>query len=178
MLILVTGTPGSGKSKVAEKLACRAGTGKRLYIATMEPVDEESIVRISRHREMRMDKGFDTLEYYGVFSDFTPPKGYDTALLECVTNLLANEMFSPGGAGESWRESILGGITRLQRAVETTVVVTNTFSAAHKEYDAATIQYISNMYEINRELAYRADAVADVRHGEPVWIKGDESCAS
>ena len=38
MLILITGTSGSGKSEYAEKICCElAGSAKKYYIATMHP---------------------------------------------------------------------------------------------------------------------------------------------
>lgn len=177
MLCLVMGEPKSGKSIVAEKLVCHTGQGRRLYIATMEPTDEAGIARVARHRGMRAGKGFDTLEYYRDFKSFIPPDGYGVALLECMTNLLANEMFSPQGAGANWRDSILTGISKLQSAVETIIIVTNEFSVENKDYDADTVQYIKNMNEINKELAGLADVVVSVSHGVPVWMKGGASCA-
>ena len=61
MLILVVGGAASGKSAFAESLACQ-GALPRVYIATMQAMDEECEIRIARHREMRAGKGFSTLE--------------------------------------------------------------------------------------------------------------------
>ena len=42
MLILITGTSGSGKSEYAEKICCGlAGSAKKYYIATMQPYGAE-----------------------------------------------------------------------------------------------------------------------------------------
>ena len=62
--MMVTGGSGSGKSEFAESLVTGLADGPNLYIATMFPFDEECHKRIARHREMRKDKGFDTLECY------------------------------------------------------------------------------------------------------------------
>ena len=64
MLILVTGGSGSGKSAFAESVVMGLKTRPNLYIATMYPFDEECHRRIARHRLMRRDKGFETLECY------------------------------------------------------------------------------------------------------------------
>ena len=49
MLTLVTGGAASGKSEYAERLAA-ACDGPRVYIATMRPLDKESVARIEKHR--------------------------------------------------------------------------------------------------------------------------------
>ena len=46
MIIVVIGTPDSGKSALAEKLCCElAGSMKKKYIATMVPYGEEGLKR-------------------------------------------------------------------------------------------------------------------------------------
>ena len=63
MFLVVTGGSGSGKSAYAEKRVASFGSHlKRYYLATMENCDEESEKRIQRHRAMRADKGFETIE--------------------------------------------------------------------------------------------------------------------
>ena len=42
MLHLITGGSGSGKSRYAEGEILKLGPGRRIYIATMYPSDEES----------------------------------------------------------------------------------------------------------------------------------------
>ncbi len=96
MLILVIGGSGSGKSEYAEQRCMELDIGPKLYIATMEAYDEESLTRVARHRKMRSGKGFDTLECYTHLEEALIPAGR-TVLLECMSNLVANEMFSPLG---------------------------------------------------------------------------------
>ena len=48
-----------------------------------------------------------------------------SVLLECMSNLVANEMYDPSGAGENAEESILAGIHKLQKVSDDLVVVTN-----------------------------------------------------
>ena len=59
---------------------------------------------------MRKDKGFDTLECYTGLKH-ADVSGYHTVLLECMSNLAANEVFSPEGAKEHAYEAICDGIT-------------------------------------------------------------------
>ena len=62
MLILVTGGSASGKSAYAESLCLTASP--RVYLACMQPFGAEGAKRIERHRTMRKDKGFLTVERY------------------------------------------------------------------------------------------------------------------
>ena len=62
MEALVYGGAASGKSRYAEDLLCAlSGEGPRIYLATMEAMDEESRARVRRHRALRQNKGFSTL---------------------------------------------------------------------------------------------------------------------
>ena len=58
MLILVSGGSASGKSEFAESLVTSSGLEKRIYLATMQVWDAESVRRVERHRQMRAGKGF------------------------------------------------------------------------------------------------------------------------
>ena len=100
MLHIVYGGSASGKSSYAESFALSLqGDGRLLYIATMYPykwntteLDPETMQRIERHRAMRADKGFDTVECYRHVEHIVA-KRQDVLLLECMSNLLANEMY-------------------------------------------------------------------------------------
>ena len=78
MLILVTGGSGSGKSAFAESVVMGLKTRPNLYIATMYPFDDECHRRIARHRLMRRDKGFETLECYTGLKDAKIPSSGTT----------------------------------------------------------------------------------------------------
>lgn len=69
MVTLITGGSGSGKSAYAESVITGFGEHERIYIATMYPFDEESHERIRRHRKMRGEKNFQTLECYTGLKD-------------------------------------------------------------------------------------------------------------
>ncbi len=172
MLILITGGSASGKSEFAEQTAMVLG-GRRLYIATMQPFGAEAAERIQRHHTLRAGKGFDTVEQY-VSAGSTPVAGYDTVLLECLSNLLANEMYAPEGAaaaGKNPAQAVLEGIHCLSANVHL-VVVTNEVFSDGIEYPEETAEYIRLLGMINQELAGYADAVAEVICGIPVWRKG------
>ena len=62
MLHLITGGSGSGKSEYAERQVQESGAGKRIYIATMIPYGEDGRQRVERHRRLRSEKNFETVE--------------------------------------------------------------------------------------------------------------------
>ena len=116
MFILVTGGSGSGKSAYAESEIVKLGEGNRFYLATMMSFDEESRKRIARHRRMRADKKFETIECYTGLKNIVLP-GDSIVLLECMSNLVANEMFSDEGAGEHTVKEVLLGVRHLKEQV-------------------------------------------------------------
>ena len=173
MLVLVTGGAASGKSASAEDIVCRLANGRpMLYVAAMEPSGEEAQRRIARHRALRAGKGFDTLEHAKRFDRLRVPAGYEAALFECMSNALANELFSPDGAGENWKNSILSGVDALAEACPHVVLVTNEVFSDGRTYDAGTMAYLRALGQLNLLLAQRADVVVESVCGIPVMRKG------
>lgn len=171
MLILVTGGSGSGKSEFAENLVLQLHKEPYLYVATMYPFDEECHRRIERHREMRKEKHFDTLECYTGLKN-APVSDYGTVLLECMSNLTANEMYQDGGAKEQCVESILIGVDKLQKSCDHLVIVSNEIFSDGIIYDEETIRYQRYLGRINQEIAKKADLVVEVVYSIPVVHKG------
>ena len=93
MLTLIVGGSASGKSAFAENYAMEAGEN-RIYIATMQPMDNECLARIEKHRGMRAQKNFQTVECYTGLKQVRVPKD-SVVLLECMSNLTANEIYAP-----------------------------------------------------------------------------------
>ena len=173
MLVLVTGGAASGKSARAEDIVCRLANGRpMLYVAAMEPSGEEAQRRIARHRALRAGKGFDTLEHAKRFDRLRVPAGYEAALFECMSNALANELFSPDGAGENWKNSILSGVDALAEACPHVVLVTNEVFSDGRTYDAGTMAYLRALGQLNLLLAQRADVVVESVCGIPGMRKG------
>jgi adenosylcobinamide kinase/adenosylcobinamide-phosphate guanylyltransferase len=168
---LLTGGSGSGKSTFGEALAARLPE-PRTYIATMRPFEGESEEKILRHQFQRADKGFSTIERETGLSDLRlPARG--TALLECVCNLAANEMFdSLDNIRPGAEEAILSGIEALSGQCETLIVVTNDVGSDGGGYDESTMRYVDLIGRVNRELASRFDCVCELVCGIPLVIKG------
>ena len=170
MVILVIGGSGSGKSEYAENRCMQLEENQKLYIATMEAYDEESRARVARHRRQRMGKGFDTLECYTHLEDAEIPEG-KTVLLECVSNLTANEMFSRQGRKEDTADVILAGIKRLVREAGRVIIVTNQAFSDGIAYSPETERYLRMLAWVNSSIARLADEVVEVVHGIPVFLK-------
>ena len=182
---VVTGGSGSGKSAYAEQKICglQQGTGRLYYIATMYPYGSETERKIEKHRWMRAGKGFRTLEWYSGLSEciekeFSGQEGAErlsesSILLECMSNLVANEMFS--GADIVSEDVVVGhilqGIKSLSAKVDKLVIVSNNVFEDGISYDATTQAYIRALGRINTGVAALADTVTEVVVGIPVPVK-------
>lgn len=176
MIYLVTGGSGSGKSAYAEEKICSLGNYNRIYLATMEVFDGEGRMRVERHRKLRQGKGFTTIEQGKNLKEIKIPEN-SLVLLECMSNLLANEMYSNGGAGEDSVPEIIEGIFHINRQARELVVVSNeVFSdlPVSKEME----RYLSYLGEINRVIAEQAAEVTEVVYGIPVSLKRGEKTES
>ena len=177
MLHVVTGS-GSGKSAYAETELLRLAKQnncKKYYIATMEPFGNETLKKIARHREMRKDKGFDTLERYvdlkGTAEMLTDRPA---VLLECMSNLTANELYDEAGnmnKPEKVKRQILEGIRHVIEKTDLLVIVTNEVQGDQMEYSEETKIYQRVLGEVNQSLAGLAEKVTEVVYGIPVEIK-------
>ena len=170
MMTVVTGGSGSGKSAFAEDKIVSFGPAKRIYIATMHPYDEESHKRVARHRKMRAGKGFETIECYTGLKNLDFPENA-VVLLECMSNLVANEMYDPSGAGENAEESILVGIHKLQKVSDDLVVVTNEVFSDSMTDNPEMEEYLKLLGKLNLRMGERADLVTEVVYGIPVERK-------
>ena len=94
---LVIGGAASGKSAYAESLCLRAPL-PRTYLATMQVWDAECAARVAKHRAMRAEKQFTTVECPLHLDRVALPRR-GTVLLEDLGNLAANELYDPDGAG-------------------------------------------------------------------------------
>lgn len=194
MITLVTGGSGSGKSAYAESLLSSC-EGIRYYIATMQICDAEGEKKVERHRKLRAGKGFLTIESpinVGKIQFACAGKAEQaqyrqeaerkvqgssekkSALLECMSNLTANEMFTKDGmkSEEEVVEKIVSEIQTLSQKLDNLVIVTNNVFEDGVIYDAGTMEYLKALGRINAALARLADRVAEVVVGIPVELKG------
>ncbi len=178
MLVLILGGSGSGKSAYAEEYVMSHFCDfRKYYIATMQICDEEGRKKVRRHKKMREGKGFFTIEQpvdvSAIAEKIQPDTKNDVGLLECVSNLLANEMFGGNEREDTIvvSERVLAGIDRLHQLLGHLVIVSNNVFEDGLNYDAATVSYIQALGLINQGLAERADEVIEVVAGIPIRLK-------
>ena len=197
MIVLVLGTPDSGKSKIAEDIVMRLAAGlditgspaeeggrnesgrlaapagmDKLYIATMIPFGEEGDRRIEKHRNMRAGKGFLTVEKYtevdsliGEIRDL----GGKCCLLECMSNLVGNEMHDPRNlslSDEELEKLITEQVLALGKSCGHLVVVANRFLTEDAGYDDETRRYVRIADRVNEILKAGADKTCELAEGE------------
>ena len=102
MIVLVTGGSGCGKSTWAEKLVASLPNENRVYIATMQVYDDESVKRVERHRAQRADKGFRTIEREKDLASADIAEG-SVVLLEDLVNLIMEQCAEPASDYYSFR---------------------------------------------------------------------------
>ncbi len=177
MTALIIGGSGSGKSEYAEDLAVSFG-GSRIYIATMKPWDEECENRILRHREMREKKQFETVECYRSLKKLIFKKRPSVVLLECMSNLVSNELFGLWEEGDipvldknTAAAEIAEGIIHLERQTDHLVIVTNDVFSDGDHYSPQTNEYRKVLGSVNQLAAKRAHMVVEIVAGIPIKMK-------
>lgn len=185
MVIFVIGGSGSGKSEYAEQRAVLLREQSQgipeaelVYVATMEAQDLESQKRIERHQKMRAEKHFTTRECYTHLEELVlkepDSEKQKIVLLECLSNLTANEMFSSKGRNDSVVAVIKKGILHLIEQSKDVIVVGNNVFEDGMQYDETTESYLKQMAELHCFLAEQADEVIEVICGIPLFWKGGE----
>jgi len=175
MITLIVGTPDSGKSLLAETITLDKGKPlKKYYIATMIPYGEEGKRRVNKHRNMRDGKGFITLEWpddlekrVETIDDFEE----SVVLLECMSNLIGNEMYSESNVKMSEKQisdKVIGAILKLSERTSELILVTNEFPMEDEKYDEDTRKYVRLVAEINSRLIEIANTIFVHRNGE--WV--------
>ncbi len=202
MLELILGGSGSGKSEIAENRAIGLysgfhrqnsgmGSGKNglIYLATMVNSGEEADARIRRHRERRKGKGFITLERpsgIGVLADLItergdfPPGKECTVLLEALSDLLANEMFSSPDTDDATEGCflfdpeaplrVLRDIEKIVSSFANVVIVSDDVFRDGIRYKDETDRYMKGLASLHKAIAVMADSVVEAAAGrETVW---------
>jgi len=166
-LTVIIGTPDSGKSQLAERLVCETSDEhNRFYIATMIPYGEEGLKRVEKHRRLREGKEFQTIEKSldvdQAIHQMDRPQD-SSVLLECISNLVANEMFERKTPEEEIVDILVTQVKRLADGVGSLYVVTNEFDISSTE-DADTKKYIRCNSMVNKLLLQMADEVFEVKN--------------
>jgi adenosylcobinamide kinase / adenosylcobinamide-phosphate guanylyltransferase len=167
-VIFVIGGAKSGKSAFALEKA-EAFPGKKAYIATAEPLDDEMRERIQRHRAQR-GKDWETFEEPKEMSRVLHEigGGYGAAVVDCLTLWLSNLLL---GIDDPDREIQLFLSELREGDHPLCVVVSNEIGMGIVPDNALSRKFRDLAGRLNQEVAALADEVYLVMAGIPLRIK-------
>lgn len=172
MSTYISGGCKNGKSWYAQRVAQASGR-PLYYIATMIPRDGEDLARIERHRREREGWGFETLECgLDILSCLERAEPGGSFLLDSVTALLSNEMFTPDGVDPDASTRVADALSEFVRRAPRTVLVSDYIFSDAMQYDALTEAYRRGLAHIDRRMARCCDNVLEVVCGQVVVHKG------
>lgn len=165
-VILIGGGARSGKSRYALEKA-RAIEGRRTFIATAEPSDEEMAARIEHHRDAR-SSNFSTIEAPIDLAQAIASIATGVIIVDCLTIWLSNLMHA--------NNDIDGAIDALveaaQSAPATIIFVTNEVGSGIIPTDhALSREFRDHAGILNQRIAAIAQEVYFVVFGQPLRIK-------
>lgn len=169
-LTFITGGARSGKSSFALKEAS-SRSGRRLFVATLEPRDDEMRRRVERHRAER-GAGWDTREEpLGLAAALEEAsESYDVCVVDCLTLWLSNVIH----AKRDVDEQIAGLVSALGDAKEERLdvyVVSNEVGMGIVPENELARRFRDCAGTLNQMVAEAADGVYLVASGIPVRIK-------
>lgn len=175
MIYLITGGVRSGKSRYAEALV-KHFADDVLYIATLEPSDEEMKTRIAKHQSRR-PKTWRTLEVRLELPQVIQQASEKVILVDCLSGFVSTILLEHEGTGEEVViEKILESITELTKVLQssgkTIIIVTNEVG-----YGVVPAYPLGRWFRdalglANQRVAKVADAVSIVTVGIPQTLKG------
>jgi adenosylcobinamide kinase / adenosylcobinamide-phosphate guanylyltransferase len=182
-LIFITGGVRSGKSSFAEKMAlelAKENGGQLNYLATGVASDQEMRERIAKHQRDREAGQFHwrTIEQsksIGGNADFFSER--DIILMDCVTTLLNNELFS---YNQQWDESFLAhvmetimtGINKIRDRANVLIVVSNEVFNESMTENNLVFSYGRILGKIHQQLVKEANQAFLVEAGLAINMKG------
>jgi adenosylcobinamide kinase / adenosylcobinamide-phosphate guanylyltransferase len=182
-LIFITGGVRSGKSSFAEKMAeehAKGNGGQLNYLATGVASDPEMRERIVKHQNDRESgkSRWRTIEQSQTIGECAVYfNKEDIILVDCVTTLLNNELFS---CNQEWDESflalvmetIISGINKIREKAKVLIVVSNEVFYESIAENNLVFSYSRILGKIHQQLVKEADQAFLVEAGIPINMKG------
>lgn len=173
-IILVLGGARSGKSTYAQQLA--SGMGERvLFCATAEPLDDDMLHRIKKHKKSR-PAGWKTLEVSrGVgraLSNLT--SAYDAVIIDCITLLVSNCLQDEAESAQAERivfEEIRDLIKTIGHKKSNYILVSNEVGGGLVPDSVLGRFYRDLLGKANQLLAKAADEVYLMVAGIPLKVR-------
>lgn len=178
-ILLILGGSKSGKSACAEGFAERLASLQRVplvYAATMiAGSDPENLARIAKHRKQRAGKGYLDRECQTDVSEKLAdiPQG-SVVLLDCLSNLCANEMFCGEVSvpdEDKLAERLSRELTELARRTSQLVLVGNDVFSDALAYDEGTLRWRRLLGRLQTLLGRRPETLCfEVSAGIPLYL--------
>ncbi len=165
MKVLITGGIKSGKSRLALQIADRFD-GKRIFIATAEPFDEEMEDRIKRHKMERGDR-FTTVEEPLYLHNVLQRLECSVAIIDCLTVWCGNLMH------HGKLELIDDFLEAFKRVSYNIVVITNEVGLGIVPSSQLSREYIDRLGLLNQKVASISDVVIFMVSGLQLLLKGN-----
>ncbi|UZJ79819.1 bifunctional adenosylcobinamide kinase/adenosylcobinamide-phosphate guanylyltransferase [Fictibacillus sp. KU28468] len=197
MMIFITGGVRSGKSSFAEMSAVYHGKNEKPlhYIATNEHQDGEMSERIAKHQADRLNSGYSWRAWEqpkNIHELINEYKKKDVILLDCLTNLVSNELFDGWKENNNqWRNEmfrsevfrkIMDGLRMIEKSSAALIVVSNEVFQDLPSIDEGTFYFMKMMGELHQQIVSEAHWVYQVELGIPILRKGydavEKQCTS
>lgn len=168
-VILITGGARSGKSSHALELA--DAVGKKVFIATAMPLDDEMRDRIAKHQEDR-DPSFITIEAPVSLAKGIAciPTGTKVAVIDCLSVWIGNLMHSHGEDADSYPE-IDDFLAAIKTASCDLVIVSGEVGMGIVPDNAMARKFRDIAGRVNQQVAKLANTVILTVSGIPIKIK-------
>lgn len=167
MITFISGGAKSGKSLCAEQMAFHAYGNNVAYIATSLNLDDEQNSRIIRHREQREKYGWETIEKASNISEVKTTK--KALLIECLINLVANEIYTAGISYQDVVTKVLNDILMISEKHHIYLIV-NEVDYAYDCYLDQTNEFLKVYYEVATKLLNESNEAIEVVAGiRKVW---------
>jgi adenosylcobinamide kinase/adenosylcobinamide-phosphate guanylyltransferase len=177
---LVLGAARSGKSRFAEQAVLKAheetargpsppprAHQRPLYIATAVAGDAEMAARIARHRADRGDVFITRETPLAIPAAVAPLMAGDVALVDCLTLWLSNAM----AEGQDYDARIAGLIRAVEQCPARLWLVSNEVGWGVVPDNALARRFRDDAGRLHQSLAAKAEAVALIVAGLPLWLK-------
>ncbi|MDR2756356.1 MAG: bifunctional adenosylcobinamide kinase/adenosylcobinamide-phosphate guanylyltransferase [Planctomycetaceae bacterium] len=173
--VFISGGCKSGKSFHAQILAKKMQQKHvpLYYLATMIPKDDEDLQRIKKHQIERTNWEFETLEVSkNISSVLKKCNTNGVFLLDSITSLLANEMFTDDGMMIANAPKKLSyELTLLAEGLKNIVFVSDFIYSDTPFYDTSTEAFRKGLALIDRQLAGICETVLEISCGNVVVHK-------
>jgi adenosylcobinamide kinase / adenosylcobinamide-phosphate guanylyltransferase len=169
-LTLVLGGARSGKSRHAQALALGL-SARPIYVATSRVWDADHAARIERHRRERGPE-WRTIECELELAALEPELRGEVAVIDCVTLWLSNFFADQGIDIDPSLARACAQIDRLASIDATLILVSNELGQGLHAPTEIGRKFTDLQGLVNQHVAARADNVAWMVAGIPLYVKG------